>query len=355
MAANTPEIYEALFGVPMAGAVLNAVNTRFDPATLAYVLEHGEARILITDRELSRTVAQALTSLSRAPLVIDIDDGQVPGGELLGAMDYEAFLATGDPADPWTPPADESEAITLNYTSGTTGRPKGIIYHHRGAYLNALSNLLLWNMGPHPTYLWTVPMFHCNGWCFPWTLAAAAGTNVCLRAVRVEQLFALIREEKVTHLSCAPVVLQALSGASPALREGITHRVQLLTGASAPTPGTIESVERLGFEITHGYGLTESYGAATYCPWRPEWDTLPAAERARLKARQGVPSPALEALMVADPATLAPVPRDGLTVGEIFLRGNTIMKGYLKSPAATDEAFAGGWLHTGDLAVWHPD
>ncbi len=355
MAANTPELYEAHFAVPLAGAVLNAINTRFDPATVAFILEHGEAKVLITDREFSRTVARVLPKLARPPLVIDIDDRTVDGGELLGTMDYEAFLATGDPAHAFAPPADEWQAIALNYTSGTTGRPKGIVYHHRGAYLNALSNLLLWNMGPHAVYLWTLPMFHCNGWCFPWTLAAIAGTSVCLRSVRVERLFGLIKAEKVTHLCGAPVVLQSLSSAPEPLRQGIEHRVQILTGASAPSPALIEGVERLGFEITHGYGLTETFGGATYCAWQSQWDDLSLEQRARLKARQGVPAPALEALMVANPATLAPVPQDGATIGEVLLRGNTLMMGYFKSPAATAECFAGGWFHTGDLAVWHPD
>ena len=355
MGTNTPETFEAHFGVPMAGAVLNAINTRLDAQTTAYILAHGEARVLLTDRELSRTVAPALAALDRPPLVIDIDDPAAEGGELLGAMDYEAFLATGDPDAGWSLPADEWQAISLSYTSGTTGKPKGIVYHHRGAYLNALSNLLLWNMGDHPVYLWTLPMFHCNGWCFPWSLAAAAATSVCLRAVRAEPMFELIKQEKVTHLSGAPVVLSSIASAPEALRAGIHHRVALLTGASAPAPAMIEKLERLGFEVTHGYGLTESFGAATYCAWQEAWDALPVEERARRKARQGVPTLATEALMVADPASLTPVPRDGATVGEVFLRGNNVMKGYLKSPELTAEVFAGGWLHTGDLAVWHPD
>jgi fatty-acyl-CoA synthase len=355
LAANTPELYEAHFGVPLAGAVLNAINTRFDPGTVSFILEHGEAKVLITDREFSRTVARVLPTLAHPPLVIDIDDPTFDGGELLGSMDYEAFLATGDPAQVFSPPAEEWQAITLNYTSGTTGRPKGIVYHHRGAYLNALSNLLLWNMGPGAVYLWTLPMFHCNGWCFPWTLAAVAGTSVCLRSVRVERLFELIKAEKVTHLCGAPVVLQTLIAAPEALRRGIEHPVQVLTGASAPPPAVLEGIERLGFEVTHGYGLTESFGAATYCAWQPQWAELSLEQRALRKSRQGVPAPALEALMVADPVTLAPVPRDGAAIGEIFLRGNTLMMGYLKNPAATAESFAGGWYHTGDLAVWHPD
>jgi fatty-acyl-CoA synthase len=355
MGTNTPETFEAHFGVPMAGAVLNAINTRLDAETVAYILAHGEARVLLTDRELSRTVARALAALPQPPLVIDIDDPAAEGGELLGVMDYEGFLATGDPGAQWSLPADEWQAISLSYTSGTTGKPKGIVYHHRGAYLNALSNLLLWNMGAHPVHLWTLPMFHCNGWCFPWSLAAAAGTSVCLRAVRAEPLFELIEKEKVTHLSGAPVVLSSIASAPEALRAGIHHRVALLTGASAPPPALLEKIERLGFDVTHGYGLTESFGAATYCAWQADWDGLPLEERARLKARQGVPTLATEALMVADPASLTPVPRDGATVGEVFLRGNNVMKGYLKNPELTAEAFAGGWLHTGDLAVWHPD
>jgi fatty-acyl-CoA synthase len=339
----------------MAGAVINTINTRLDAAAIAFILQHGEARVLLTDREFSRAIAPALASLEKAPLVVDIDDRSVESGELLGAMDYEAFLATGDPEFEWRGPADEWQTIALNYTSGTTGNPKGCVSHHRGAYLNAITNVLFWEMSQRPVYLWTLPMFHCNGWCLPWTLALVAGTSVCLRSVRADRIFALLREEKVTHLSAAPVVLATLSNAPPSLREGLPPGIKVMTGAAAPPPALLERMERLGFQVTHGYGLTESYGPATMCAWQPEWAALPVEDRARHQARQGVRTPMLEAVMVADPTTLAPVPRDGRTVGEVFLRGNTIMKGYLKNPAATEEVFRGGWLHTGDLAVCHPD
>jgi len=354
MGANTSETLEAHFGIPMAGAVINALNTRLDPSTIAFFLQHGEAKVLLTDREFSRTIAPALASLEKPPLVIDIDDNSVEGGELLGAMDYEAFLATGDPDYQWRGPADEWQAIALNYTSGTTGNPKGVAYHHRGAYLTALSNVVMWDIPVKPVYLWTLPMFHCNGWCFPWTLALVGGTSVCLRAVRIEPIFALIKAEKVTHLCAAPVVLNAIGHAPPEMTEGMS-RVKILTGAAAPSPALLERVERLGFDVSHGYGLTETYGPALFCVWREEWDDLPLAARAQLKARQGVRVPVLDDMMVADPATLEPVPRDGHAVGEVFLRGNTIMKGYFKNSTATEECFQGGWFHTGDLAVWHPD
>src|SRR5262249_18346856 len=324
---------------PIPGGVLTAINVRLDPATVAFILAHCEAKVLLTDRELSRTIAPALASLERRPLVIDIVDDSVEGGELLGAMDYEAFLATGDPHFPWRGPADEWQAIALNYTSGTTGHPKGVVYHHRGAYLTALSNVLMWDMPANPIFLWTLPMFHCNGWCFPWTLALLAGTSVCLRAVRVEPIFDLIKAEKVTHLCGAPIVLGTMGKASVELTEGLPPGVKVLTGGAPPPPSVIERMEQMGFEVTHGYGLTESYGPALVCTWPggDDSDDMPLAERARLKARQGTRVPMLDEMMVADPETLRPVARDGETLGEVFLRGNTVMKGYFKHPTGTEE------------------
>jgi fatty-acyl-CoA synthase len=355
MGANTPELFEAHFGVPMAGAVLNALNIRLDTAAIAFILEHGEAKALITDREFSAVVEAALGKLKRRPLVIDIDDATAPEGKRLGAMDYEAFLATGDADAPWAMPADEWDAISLNYTSGTTGNPKGVVYHHRGAYLNALGNALVWSMPKHPVYLWTLPMFHCNGWCFPWTVTALAGTHVCLRRVEPGAVFAALAEHGVTHLCGAPVVMTMLLNAPAAARRDLSRRVAMMTAASPPPAAVIEGMETLGFDVTHVYGLTEVYGPAVVCDWHDEWDARPLDERASLKARQGVRYPVLDGLMVADPATLAPVPCDGATMGEVFFRGNIVMKGYLKNETATNEAFAGGWFHSGDLGVAHED
>ena len=355
MAPNIPEVLEAHFGVPMAGAVLNALNIRLDAETIAFILAHGEAKVLITDREFSPVISAALARLERKPLVIDIDDALAVGGARLGSLDYEAFLAEGDPGDPGLRPIDEWDAIALNYTSGTTGNPKGVVYHHRGAYLNAIGNVLTWSMPSQPTYLWTLPMFHCNGWCFPWTVTALAGTHVCLRRVEAKPIFDAIADHGVTHLCGAPIVMNMLLNAPAEARRDLPRRVELMTAGSAPPAAVIEGMEKLGFGITHVYGLTEVYGPAVVCAWRDEWDAKPASERANLKARQGVTYPVLEELMVADATTLAPVPRDGTTMGEVFLRGNIVMKGYLKNPSATDAAFAGGWFHTGDLGVWHPD
>jgi fatty-acyl-CoA synthase len=359
MAPNIPEAFEAHFGVPMAGAVLNALNIRLDPGTIAFILRHGEAKVLITDTEFSPVIAEALAQLEHKPLVIDIADPMGPGGERLGEMDYEEFLATGDPAFQEITPEDEWEAIALNYTSGTTGNPKGVVYHHRGAYLNALGNVLVWGMRQHPVYLWTLPMFHCNGWCFPWTITAMAGTHVCLRRVEAAAIYEAIAREGVTHLCGAPVVMNMLlnfsPGAGPGLRRSLDRRIEMMTAGAPPPAAVIEGMEALGFHITHVYGLTEVYGPAVVCAWHDEWDALPAAERARLKARQGVTYPVLEELTVADPATLVPVAADGTTMGEVLMRGNIVMKGYLKNPRATEEAFAGGWFHSGDLGVMHPD
>jgi 3-(methylthio)propionyl---CoA ligase len=359
MAPNIPEAFEAHFGVPMAGAVLNALNIRLDPDTVAFILRHGEAKVLITDTEFAPVVGKALTQLDHKPVVIDIADASGPGGERLGEMDYETFLATGDPAFPEVTPEDEWEAIALNYTSGTTGNPKGVVYHHRGAYLNALGNVLVWGMRQHPVYLWTLPMFHCNGWCFPWTITAMAGTHVCLRRVEAAAIYEAIAREGVTHLCGAPVVMNMLLNfdprAVPGLERSLDRRIEMMTAGAPPPAAVIEGMEGLGFLITHVYGLTEVYGPAVVCAWHDEWDALPAADRARLKARQGVTYPVLEDLTVADPETLAPVTPDGATMGEVLMRGNIVMKGYLKNPHATEEAFAGGWFHSGDLGVMHPN
>lgn len=355
MAANIPELFEAHFGVPMAGAVLNALNTRLDAATIAFTLEHGEAKILITDREFAPVIEKALATLNQKPLVIDIDDALAPPGKLLGAMDYEQFLAEGDPDFASAEPADEWDAIALNYTSGTTGQPKGVVYHHRGAFLNAIGNALVWSLPQHPIYLWTLPMFHCNGWCFPWTITALAGTHVCLRRVEAGAIFAAIEQENVTHLCGAPIVMNMLLNSPAAQRRDVTRKIAMMTAGAAPPAAVLAGMERLGFAITHVYGLTETYGPAVVSEWHGEWDALAAEERARLKARQGVRYAVLEGLMVADPTNLAPVPRDGTTMGEIFMRGNIVMKGYLKNAAATRDAFAGGWFHSGDLGVAHPD
>ncbi len=355
MAPNTPPTFEAHFAVPMLGAVLSALNVRLDAETIAYILAHGEAKVLVTDREFSATVEAALALLPAAerPFVIDIDDPLSPPGKLLGDIEYEAFLRSGDPAFAGALPPDEWDAIALNYTSGTTGRPKGVVYHHRGAYLNALGNAVTWQMPHGAVYLWTLPMFHCNGWCFPWTITALAGTHVCLRRVEAHAILELLDREGVTHLCGAPIVMGLILNSAGVQQR--TSRVAMMTAGAAPPAAVIEGMEALGFDITHVYGLTESYGPVTVCEWHDEWDALPVQQRGAIKARQGVPYVVQEGLMVADPVTLAPVPQDGATMGELFMRGNILMKGYLKNEAATAEAFAGGWFHTGDLGVWHPD
>ncbi|MDP1930374.1 MAG: acyl-CoA synthetase [Gammaproteobacteria bacterium] len=355
MGANTPELFEAHFGVPMTGAVLNALNIRLDAKAIAFILQHAETRVLITDREFSATIKTALTLLSHKLLIIDIDDPTFVGGELIGEMDYEAFLQQGEETAQPFDVSDEWQGITLNYTSGTTGNPKGVVYHHRGAYLNAVSNVLCWNMPANPVYLWTLPMFHCNGWCFPWTLAAVVGTSVCLRHVRDEAIFNAIRTHQVTHFCGAPVVLNLLVNADPQLREGINHTVQAMTAGAAPPAAVIAGMERMNFHVTHVYGLTETYGPSVVCAPQPQWQELDIRSKAELTARQGVRAPMLEELMVADPLTLVPVPKDGKTMGEVFMRGNLVMKGYLKNLKTTQESFAGGWFHSGDLAVWHED
>ena len=355
MAPNTPAMVEAHYAIPLAGAVINALNTRLDPASVAFMLEHAEAKVLLTDREMSPIVSTALKMLERPPLVIDIDDALATSGERLSELEYEAFVATGDPEFEGSLPTDEWDAIALNYTSGTTGNPKGVVLHHRGAYINAVSNIVTWAMPHFPVYLWTLPMFHCNGWCFPWTVALLAGTSVCLRRVEAAPIFDAIRKHRVSHFCGAPVVHNMLVNAPDAMRAGIEHRVSAMIAGAAPPKPVIEGMERIGFDLTHVYGLTEVYGPASVCAKHPEWDALAIDERAELNGRQGVTYPLQEAMMVADPETLAPVPRDGATMGEIFFRGNIVMKGYLKNSHATDEAFAGGWYHTGDLAVIYPD
>ncbi len=349
-------MFEAHFGVPMVGAVLNTLNTRLDPEAIAFMLDHGGAKVLLTDREFSGTVTRALALMTGPrPAVVDVDDALHPGGELVGEIGYEAFLQQGDPEFAWALPADEWDAIALNYTSGTTGNPKGVVTHHRGAYLNAVSNVVTWEMPRHAVYLWTLPMFHCNGWCFPWTMALQAGTSICLRRVDPALIFPLVREHRVTHMCGAPIVYGLLVNAPASLREGITHRVEGLIAGAAPPAAIIEGCERIGIDITHVYGLTEVYGPAAVCAKQEDWAGLPIEERARLNARQGVAYPLQEAVTVVDPETMLPVPADGETIGEIVFRGNIVMKGYLKNPGATQEAFAGGWFHTGDLAVMFPD
>jgi fatty-acyl-CoA synthase len=356
MLANTPEMYECHFGVSMAGAVLNTLNTRLDAEAIAFMLEHGGAKILIADREFSSTVEKALASIKSKPIVIDVDDPEYAGpGRRIGAEEYEHFVASGDPGYEWAPPGDEWNAISLNYTSGTTGNPKGVVYHHRGAYLNAICNIVTWGMPHHAVYLWTLPMFHCNGWCFPWTMAANAGTNVCLRKVDARSILDAIRAHRVTHYCGAPIVHSTLINADPKLREGITHKVHAMVAAAAPPAAMIEGMERMGWDLTHVYGLTEVYGPATVCAKHEEWNGLDIDKRTEKNGRQGVRYLMEEGLTVMDPATMKLVPADGETMGEIMFRGNITMKGYLKNAKATQEAFAGGWFHSGDLAVMQPD
>jgi fatty-acyl-CoA synthase len=355
MAPNTPPMYEAHFGVPMCGAVLNTLNTRLDAETIAFMLRHGGARVLIADREFSPVVGQALALLETRPLVIDIDDPACQEGELVGELSYEAFLAEGDPDYEWQLPADEWDAISLNYTSGTTGDPKGVVYHHRGAHLNAISNVLNWGMPHHAVYLWTLPMFHCNGWCFPWTVAERAGVSVCLRRVEAKAAWDAIRTQGVTHMCGAPIVYSMLINSPAELRAGLRQRIAGQVAGAAPPAAIIEGAEKIGIELTHVYGLTEVYGPASVCCKRAAWGGLPIDQRAERNGRQGVRTPLQEAMTVLDPATMQPVPWDGETMGEIMFRGNITMKGYLKNPKASDAAFGGGWFHTGDLAVMQPD
>ncbi len=355
MCPNTPPMWEAHQGVPMTGAVLNALNVRLDAETIAYILDHGEAKVLITDTEFHAVIDQALKRLGRKILVIDVDDPQGPGGTRLGALEYEEFLAEGAPDFRGRRPDDEWEAISLNYTSGTTGNPKGVVYHHRGAYLNAIGNVMTWGIKGHPVYLWTLPMFHCNGWCFPWTITALAGTHVCLRRVEAAAIYEAIAREGVTHLCGAPIVMQMILNATPEQKRPLPGPVQMMTAAAPPPASVLAAMQQEGFEVTHVYGLTEVYGPAVVCAWHETWNDRPIEEQAELKSRQGVAYPVLEGLMVADPETMEPLPWDGESLGEVFMRGNIVMKGYLKNPSATEQALAGGWFHTGDLGVTHPD
>ncbi|HZH11736.1 MAG TPA: acyl-CoA synthetase [Microvirga sp.] len=353
---NTPAMLECHYGVPMAGAVLNTLNTRLDAKIIAFSLEHSEAKVLITDREFSSVVKAALELSSVKPLVIDYDDPEFTGsGERLGDIEYEQFLAEGDPDFAWALPGDEWNAITLNYTSGTTGDPKGVVYHHRGAYLLAMGNIVTGAMGQHPVYLWTLPMFHCNGWCFPWSLSIVAGTHVCLRAVRAKPMYDALADHKVTHLCGAPIVMSTLLNAPASEKRTFPQTVRFMTAAAPPPEAVLAAMKEAGFDVTHLYGLTEVYGPAVVNEWHEDWDALTSAEYAAKKARQGVRYPVLEALDVLDPETLQPVPADGQTLGEVMFRGNVVMKGYLKNPAATEKAFAGGWFHSGDLGVKYPD
>ncbi len=358
MLPNTPPMVEAHFGVPMAGAVLNALNTRLDPGAVAFMLDHGEAKAVIVDPEFAGVMAKALKLRERKQplLVIDVEDELYTGEvQRIGTLRYDDFVAGGDPNFAWQLPADEWDAIALNYTSGTTGNPKGVVYHHRGAAVNAISNILEWDMPKHPVYMWTLPMFHCNGWCFPWTIAARAGVNVCLRRVEAAAMIDAIKTHGVTHYCGAPIVHGLLVNASEDLQRGLPRGVKAMVAGAAPPASMIEGMEHLGFDLTHVYGLTEVYGPATVCPKHDEWNELDIGERARLNARQGVRYHLQRDAMVLDPATMQPVPADGETMGEIMFRGNIVMKGYLKNAKATHEAFAGGWFHTGDLAVQYPD
>ncbi len=353
VASNIPAMMEAHFGVPMSGAVLNTINTRLDAEAIAFILDHGEATLLFVAAEFLEVVQRAVALSETKPPLVFIDDGS--GVANPGLPDYEGFLAAGDPDFAWSLPDDEWRAIALSYTSGTTGNPKGVVTHHRGAYLNAIGNALAWQMPAHPTYLWTLPLFHCNGWCFPWTLAMLAGTAVCLRRVSAAAIYEAIETEKVDHFCAAPTVLTFVINAKPSEKRPLPRAVKVMTAGAPPAAAVIAGMEAEGFAITHVYGLTEVYGPAVMCAWKEEWDGLPPEERARQKSRQGVTYPVQHGLSVMDPATMTPVEPDGETLGEVMMRGNIVMKGYFKNPTATAEAFSGGWFHTGDIGVMHPD
>lgn len=356
MSPNAPAMLEAHYGVPMSGAVLNALNYRLDAETIAFILKHAETKVLITDREFADVMRDAVKILDNPDLlIVDVDDPLAKGGQLFGDLSYEELLAEGDPAHVWQPPADEWQAICLNYTSGTTGNPKGVVYHHRGAYLNALGNALVFRLGPESVYLWTLPMFHCSGWTYTWAVTAVGGTHVCLRNVDPAQIFPLIAEHRVTHMCGAPIVLNMLVHAPDSVKQTFDHTIEVATGGAAPPSTVISRMAEMGFNVTHLYGLTETYGPSTVCVFQDEWADLPLEEKASKMARQGVRYPTQFHQTVRDPHTLALVPEDGETIGEIMFQSNTVMRGYLKNPKATDEAFRGGWYHTGDLAVQHDD
>jgi fatty-acyl-CoA synthase len=355
LAPNIPEMLEAHYGVPMAGAILLTINIRLDAAAIGFILQHSQAKLLLVDREYTGVAGVALAGMDAPPPVVDIVDSEAPAGPVLGPIDYEAFLAGADPQQPPRLPEDEWEAIALSYTSGTTGNPKGVVTHHRGAYLNACGNALAFGLNPRSVYLWTLPMFHCNGWTYTWAVTLQGGTHVCLRSVRPEAIFAAIAEHGVTHMCAAPVVLTMLIHAPDAVKRRPAEPVAIATGGAAPPSPVIAQMEQMGFAVTHLYGLTECYGPATICLWQPGLEDMPLPDKAAFMARQGVNHPTLEEATVLDPGTMSPVARDGATLGEVMLRGNTVMKGYLRNPAANREAFAGGWFHTGDLGVMHPD
>ena len=356
LAANTPAMLEAHYAAPMIGAMLNPINIRLDAPLVAFCLEHGEAKLLLADREFHATVAPALEKPgAKRPIVIDIADAETVGAPHFGGVEYEDFIADGDPAFAYAGPEDEWDSICLLYTSGTTGNPKGAVYSHRGAYLGALANALTFKLDHESRYLWALPMFHCSGWTFTWAVTAAGGTHVCLRKVEPKRIFDSIAEHRVTHMCGAPVVLNMLVHAPADAKRSLPLRTKVATGGAAPPAIVIERMEAMGFEVLHLYGTTESYGPSTYCAPMSEWQAMPEGERYALMARQGISNPLIEHMMVADPKTLAPVPRDGATIGEMMLTGNTLMKGYLKNEIATEEAFAGGVYHSGDLAVWHGD
>lgn len=355
VAPNVPAMFEVHFGVPMSGAVLNTINTRLDAESIAFIFQHAQSKVVLVDREFGALVRKALALIESRPLLIAIDDPLYRQGELIGELEYETFIAAGDESEPYWLPRDEWQAISLNYTSGTTGNPKGVVYHHRGAHLNAVNNVLSWEMPKHPVYLWTLPMFHCNGWCFPWTLAATAGVSVCLRHVQAQAIYQALHEHRVSHFCAAPIVLNMLNNADAALKQGLDHPIKAMMAGAAPPATVIAGMEAMGIAVTHTYGLTETYGPCVVCEPQQSWEGQDATTLSRLKARQGVASPLQGELRVANPVSGEPVPRDGKTLGEIFLRGNVVMKGYLKNPSASEEAMADGWFHSGDLAVWHPD